>query len=468
MMIPPIVAQAAPARDSATPPADGFEQAMAAALGIVPPQAQAPHTIVNETAPAVAVAPGLHALIAAGTPARAGDGTQATSTPAQLGSGFPGGALATATNGTGPATPTTDGASDPMPAAEIGADGQPTTTTTTTAATTTTTTTESGSVGTPKPASGQEPTELQVGRTGVPLGQGLTQAAGMAAAVTAVSPAIVAPNQAAVSQGPDRAGISAQALGLRSLRAATPGTDVAAQTATPNASGAGSGPIADALGSVDRSGDPGSAAAPTSGESTGEGPVVATVIAERPVDRSSAMPEHAVPGPDVAAETGLSIGTERPARPQDPGRQPAQPQAPTLDAMSAGGDQVTAQAPLPGGAVDGGTHVPSGMLQRVEDAVRRLENAPPPRSITLTIDDQGLTRVTVSVLSDGVRLTVPEGSQAPSGLVQDLEQALSSHGFEMSRDGEQQKRHRPDDEEMPFGAPPAQPRRTTADTGVRL
>lgn len=78
------------------------------------------------------------------------------------------------------------------------------------------------------------------------------------------------------------------------------------------------------------------------------------------------------------------------------------------------------------------TSVPESTLRRVEEAVRRLENAPPPRSITIAVDDHGVHRVTVSLLADGVRLTVPDGGTTDPRLVQQMEHALESRGFDMS------------------------------------
>jgi hypothetical protein len=453
MMIPPIVAQAAPARDTATPPADGFEQAMAAALGVVPPQAQTTHAPTDETA-AVVPASGIDLLIAPGP----GDGTQAASTPGYPVYGNPGGALGTVGSGggVGSAGSLQGGNSDLTQVAATAVDGE----------SPATTTDDSSNAATGQPVSGTETPGPAVALTGVPDGHGSSRVAEMTAGMTAVSS--VAPNQTSVPPTADPATIAAQALGLRTYRGAAPVTGVTTEvgTGTTTAAETGGATIGDTL-ALDRSADQANTDAPTSGASAGDTPVVPTSLG-RPSDHSAAMAENALPATDIAAEAGLPVGSERPARPQDSGRQPAQPPAPILDAVAGGGDQVATQPLLPGGEVDGGTQVPSGMLQRIEDAVRRLENAPPPRSITLSIDDQGLTRVTVSMLSDGVRLTVPEGSQTPTGLVQDLEQALSSRGFELSRDGEQQKRHRPDDDDLPFGAPPAPLRRTTADTGVRI
>jgi hypothetical protein len=106
------------------------------------------------------------------------------------------------------------------------------------------------------------------------------------------------------------------------------------------------------------------------------------------------------------------------------------------------------------------------MVRRVEDAVRRIEQAPPPRAITLTFDEG--TRVTVSIHTDGVRLSIPEGASTPPALVSDLEQALAGRGFSMADGGAGHRRREPEPEApipipTPSSTKPAQP-----DQGLRL
>ncbi|MDH5522042.1 MAG: hypothetical protein OEZ14_16085, partial [Acidimicrobiia bacterium] len=109
--------------------------------------------------------------------------------------------------------------------------------------------------------------------------------------------------------------------------------------------------------------------------------------------------------------------------------------------------------------------IPVSTLRRVEETIRRLEAAPPPRSITVALDDAGMTKVTVSVLADGVRITVPEGSAAPASLVGDLERSLSARGFDLSGQNPQQRhQHAEPDETLPFAVPPRRPERS----GVRI
>lgn len=234
----------------------------------------------------------------------------------------------------------------------------------------------------------------------------------------------------------------------------------------------------------------GAAAAVASAMPTGS-PVVPTTDAPRArLQESGPIGQVGAIGPVGAAGAGA---TTRRAEPLEPTMQPAtepvpvgqtaveerpvtkgerrNADTPSMPGPTRSDTPVTtaeaAPAHVGGHIVDGDTPVPSTMIQRVEEVVRRLENAPPPRSITLSIDDQGLTKVTVSVLSDGVRLTVPEGSQTPNGLVGQLERALESRGFDLSQDG---RRQRPqDDQPQAPWTPPAAPRRPSeTDAAVRL
>lgn len=117
-------------------------------------------------------------------------------------------------------------------------------------------------------------------------------------------------------------------------------------------------------------------------------------------------------------------------------------------------------------SASGRPEVPSSTLRRVEETIRRLENAPPPRSITVTVDDAGLHRVTVSLHADGVRLTVPDGASTDSSLVSELERALSSRGFDMS--GQDRRHQQPEQDDAAGFTPTAPPTRRTDATGVRL
>jgi hypothetical protein len=153
-------------------------------------------------------------------------------------------------------------------------------------------------------------------------------------------------------------------------------------------------------------------------------------------------------------------------RPVEPAQQRSPVEALRIADVTAPTDQAAPTSATTAPVTDAGHRVPSAMMQRVEEAIRHLENAPPPRSLTLTIDEQGMTRITISLLADGVRLSVPEGAQTSSALVNDLEQALSSRGFDLSKDGRPR-----DDQQQPDEADmfqPTAPSRRPAETGVRL
>jgi hypothetical protein len=465
MMIPSIAAPSAPAREAGKATADGFEQAMAAALGVVAAQAQPLMESADIGTEPGAVASAVHSMLPAGP--HAGPDTGPDTGPhagplAGPGHGLDGGPFPrpmvdppfdpNEMPSPGPATvtsrPNAKAAVEPMlsdgtgdPGGELLAPGAAD---------------EAVDDTTAQPVSDRESADIPAGRRGAPDGLGLTSVAEMA--VASSNAAANTPKRAnTVSQGADHAAISAQGLGLQRLRSVAP----VAET------------IEDPIGTTSTAPEP--IAAPPAGDpstsATEAGDPGATSTSDLAIDRFRPVPEQAGRGADVATEARPSSGTERTSPPQAADRRPLQPDLPTLDPIaggSGGSDQVVAQSLVPGREIDGGTAVPSRMLQRIEDAVRRLENAPPPRSITLTIDDQGLTRITVSVLSDGVRLTVPDGSQTPTGLVQDLEQALSDRGFELSGDRRHRERPRPDRDDAPAGGATRQPRRIVTDTAVRL
>ncbi len=104
----------------------------------------------------------------------------------------------------------------------------------------------------------------------------------------------------------------------------------------------------------------------------------------------------------------------------------------------------------------------STAARRVEEAVRQLEAAPPPSSVTMVIEELDL-RLTVAIRPDGVHLTAP-GAEAPT-LIRSLEEALRSRGFDLS--GRQRGRQGHEQPEAP--AIPFAPRPTTRPaSGLRL
>jgi hypothetical protein len=115
------------------------------------------------------------------------------------------------------------------------------------------------------------------------------------------------------------------------------------------------------------------------------------------------------------------------------------------------------------------SQVPATTLHRVESAIRQLENAPPPKTITITVDDQGLHKVTVSLHADGVRLSVPDGASTDARLITDLEHTLESRGFDLGgRNDRRGRQQRPDEADRFVPTAPAQRTRGTDDSGVRI
>lgn len=94
----------------------------------------------------------------------------------------------------------------------------------------------------------------------------------------------------------------------------------------------------------------------------------------------------------------------------------------------------------------------STAARRVEEAVRQLEAAPPPSSVTMVIEELDL-RLTVAIRPDGVHLTAP-GAEAPT-LIRSLEEALRSRGFDLSgRQRGRQGHEQPEAPAIPFAPRP--------------
>lgn len=165
-------------------------------------------------------------------------------------------------------------------------------------------------------------------------------------------------------------------------------------------------------------------------------------------------------GPRPTREAG-STDTDDPsprAEPEPPARSATEH---SVDASFAGPSD-----PAPIGASDRTERsgfVPSSTLRRVEDAIRRLEHAPPPRTITIAVDEQGLHRVTVSLHSDGVRLSIPTGASTDVGLVAELERSLEHRGFDLSGRGQHGRQQQQQHDEAERFVPTA-PRRPLTQT----
>jgi hypothetical protein len=148
-------------------------------------------------------------------------------------------------------------------------------------------------------------------------------------------------------------------------------------------------------------------------------------------------------GQEVAA-AARTRGAERAAHraaegaAPDPGRGPgAIPATATADAAGAELTVDTAAnltgPPLARGV---GENRPVGLpsaIQRILDAVERLENMPPPRQLTLELGD---IRLRVGMEDGQVRLTLLDGdSDAGDDLLRDAQQELAQRGFDLG-DGE--------------------------------
>jgi hypothetical protein len=111
--------------------------------------------------------------------------------------------------------------------------------------------------------------------------------------------------------------------------------------------------------------------------------------------------------------------------------------------------------------------VSAAIIERIETMVRRLENAPPPRSVTVDLEDLGAPRITVTLTADGVRLSVPEAPSSPTTLLSDLEAALAARGFDLAGGDDRHRRGRhPEDETTTFVPPRPEARRP--DDAMRL
>ncbi len=120
-----------------------------------------------------------------------------------------------------------------------------------------------------------------------------------------------------------------------------------------------------------------------------------------------------------AGRTAPDGATTRPVATPDPGAGPAVPVT------------ETGAAPVVDGPRDTSGVGPSG-LERVVDAIRELAGSRPPRSIAVRLDDLGGVRVTVSLRSDGIHLSIPGARPEHQALLGDLTAALNRAGFDLA------------------------------------
>jgi hypothetical protein len=205
---------------------------------------------------------------------------------------------------------------------------------------------------------------------------------------------------------------------------------------------------------------PQASSTPTLGDpsrSNGHNP---TPVAAQPtvIEQSGIVPNSAATGerqvaPSPTAESPTiptgSVGTigDQPRPSADIGANPA---APTVVPPS----QPSAVA------------VPASLVARVEQAIEMIENAPPPRQITIEADDLDGVRLTVALRPDGVSVS---SQTADSNVLDAIERALAARGFDLSDSG--RDRRRPADQDDQDGwRPPAAPRarQESRDQGIRL
>ncbi|GEM_PF-5204921 len=133
-------------------------------------------------------------------------------------------------------------------------------------------------------------------------------------------------------------------------------------------------------------------------------------------------PDDARPAGDAVPPTGRTgpdRAATRPVAAPDPGAGPAVPVT------------ETGTAPVVDGPRDTSAVGPSG-LERVVGAIRELTGSRPPRSIAVRLDDLGGVRVTVSLRSDGIHLSIPGARPEHQALLGDLTAALNRAGFDLA------------------------------------
>ena len=110
--------------------------------------------------------------------------------------------------------------------------------------------------------------------------------------------------------------------------------------------------------------------------------------------------------------------------------------------------------------------LPSTLVARVEQAIEMIENAPPPRQITIEADDLDGIRLTVALRPDGVSVS---SQTADSSVLDAIERALAARGFDLSDSG-RDRRHAADQEDLDGWRPTAAPRtrQESRDQGIRL
>ncbi|MBW3657875.1 MAG: hypothetical protein KY457_04500 [Actinobacteria bacterium] len=204
-----------------------------------------------------------------------------------------------------------------------------------------------------------------------------------------------------------------------------------------------------------------SGAAPAGGTAAG--------IASAPGTSASVGPVAGSPRPETTGRTEVPLPTG--PEPRSAGSSPAPPGPTTL------ATEVTAPASAPASSAPAPTgDLPARMLGRVMDALDVLENAPPPRRLTIDLPDADGLRLHVALRGSEVQVSVVGGGSGGdlSGWTRDLSEALAARGFSLggfSAGTGQDDRRRPADADQPADDPTTprpRPRPRADDQGLRL
>lgn len=170
----------------------------------------------------------------------------------------------------------------------------------------------------------------------------------------------------------------------------------------------------------------------------------------------TAAPTSAASGEQAGDTTGVArSGTDAPAA-------PAQAPTPPTNAV---GEPASPSAP--------GAEVRARMVSRVLDALDVLQNAPPPRRMTIDVPDADGLRLQVALRGTEVHVSIVGGgpANAHTGWGRELTSALATRGFHLGGSGGDAGHQEQRDRRQP-PAPPAddQPHRPAVrrDHGLRL
>lgn len=215
------------------------------------------------------------------------------------------------------------------------------------------------------------------------------------------------------------------------------------------------------------------AASPSRARAATDGPLpTASAVAAKPADgvgtaETDAAEAADVPPAPTAGGEASPVAARRPQTPTAPGMRSWQ------DSSAPAGEPGPVSATGAGAApqVAAPTRpAPSPLAERVAEIAQRLEQAPPPRRMTVEI---GELRLTVSLRGDGVHVAVTGTAPADGpDWDRDLATALSARGFSLATDaGASGERREPSHPDRPAPEPAASRRRPasrTAPAGLRL